>query len=93
MELVNKVGEKISVDELLKVIVMLCRVTKKYAYLYRRAIINHPYDTQNFDPGNRKGIFTAGENKVWQRAFVKYGKYSLAKFVNFVYICLTHGKA
>ena len=46
-----------------------------------------------FDPGkkvnSRKEIIKI--SKIWLRNVVKYGKYSLAKFANFVYVCITCG--
>jgi hypothetical protein len=51
----------------------------------------------NFDLGKKNKKTTARKSmltlvKVWPRNVVKCGKYSPAKFANFVLISITHGK-
>ena len=45
--------------------------------------------------GRTKSFSTVRKSvlKVWWRNVVKDGKYSRAKFANFVYICITRGKS
>ena len=51
--------------------------------------------------GKKNEIFLAARKSVLKLVklpsmvakYCKYGKYTLARFANFVYICITHGKA
>ena len=51
------------------------------------------YVRLNFNLSKKKGSYNEHNEigKIWLRNVVKLGKYSLAKFTNFVYVCITCG--
>ena len=53
----------------------------------------HLYKKAKSFTAARKSILKLVNCQVWWRNIVKYGKYTFAKFANFVYFCITHGKA
>ena len=64
----------------------------------RTTVDGHSSTKQTFE--FEKSISTAGKSilnfrncQVWLQNILKCGKYNPVKFANFVYFCITHGKA